>query len=38
MKMNLRKAQKEMRETRAKARKDGHNIPQSNYETINVSY
>lgn len=38
MKMNLRKAQKEMRETRAKARKDGHNIPQSNYETITVSY
>lgn len=38
MKMNLRKAQKEMRETRALARKDGHNIPQSNYETINVSY
>lgn len=38
MKMNLRKAQKEMRDTRAKARKDGHNIPQSNYETINVSY
>lgn len=38
MKMNLRKAQQEMRETRAKARRDGHNIPQSNYETINVSY
>lgn len=38
MQMNLRKAQKEMRDTRAKARKDGHNIPQSNYETISVSY
>lgn len=38
MKQNLRKAQKEMRETRALARKEGHNIPQSNYETINVSY
>lgn len=38
MKSNLRKAQKEMRETRALARKEGHNIPQSNYETINVSY
>ncbi|MBP3472912.1 MAG: WG repeat-containing protein [Paraprevotella sp.] len=38
MKSNLRKAQKEMRDTRAKARKEGHNIPQSNYETINVSF
>lgn len=38
MKMNLRKAQKEMRETRAQARKDGHNIPQSNYETVTVSF
>ena len=38
MKTNLRNAQKEMRDIRAKARKDGYNIPQSNYETINVSY
>lgn len=38
MKQNLRTAQKEMRETRALARKEGHIIPQSNYETINVSY
>lgn len=38
MKMNLRQAQREMRDIRTKARKDGYNIPQSNYETINVSY
>lgn len=38
MKKSLRNAQRAMREVRAKARKDGHNIPQSNYETINVSY
>lgn len=38
IKLNLRKAQKEMRETRALARKEGYNIPQSNYETIKVSY
>lgn len=38
MKSNLRNAQREMRDIRARARKDGHNIPQSNYETINVSY
>jgi len=38
MKRNLRNAQKEMRNIRAQARKDGHNIPQSNYETIDVSF
>lgn len=38
MKMNLREAQKEMKNIRAKARKEGYNIPQSNYETINVSF
>lgn len=38
MKQNLRKAQKEMRNTRAEARRDGYNIPQSNYETVTVSY
>ena len=38
MKQNLRKAQKEMRNTRADARRDGYNIPQSNYETVTVSY
>lgn len=38
MQTNLRKAQKEMRNIRTKAGKEGHNIPQSNYETINVSY
>ncbi len=38
MKSELRKAQQEMRKTRAEARKAGYTIPQSNYETINVSY
>lgn len=38
MKQNLRKAQKEMRETRIKARRDGYDIPQSNYETVSVSF
>lgn len=38
MKKNLRTAQKEMRDIRTKARRDGYNIPQSNYETVTVSY
>ncbi len=38
MKSSLRTAQREMKNTRAKARQDGYNIPQSSYETINVSF
>lgn len=38
LKQNLRNAQNEMRKIRQEARRYGHNIPQSNYETITVSY
>lgn len=38
MKHNLRNAQKEMRKVRDEARRNGFSIPQSEYETINVSY
>ena len=38
MKQNLRTAQREMRDLRSKARRDGYTIPQSNYETVNVSF
>lgn len=38
LKQNLRNAQSEMRKIRQEARRYGHNIPQSNYETITVSY
>lgn len=38
MKTNLRNAQREMRNIRAQANSEGFNIPQSNYETINVSF
>ena len=37
MQMNLRQAKKKMREVRAKARKDGYDIPQSMYETATIS-
>lgn len=37
-KQQLREAQKEMRSIREKARKQGITIPQSNYETVTVSY
>lgn len=38
IKMNLRKAQREMRKIRQEARRVGYTIEQSEYETINVSY
>jgi len=38
LKQNLRRAQSEMRKIRQEARRYGHNIPQSNYETVTVSY
>lgn len=38
MKRNLLTAQREMRELRRKAQRDGYNIPQSNYETVHVSF
>ncbi len=38
LKQNLRHAQSEMRKIRQEARRYGHNIPQSNYETVTVSY
>lgn len=38
LKQNLRNAQNEMRKIRQEARRYGHNIPQSNYETVTVSY
>lgn len=38
LKKNLRYAQNEMRKTRQEARQKGINIPQSNYETVSVSY
>lgn len=37
MKRNLRTAQREMRDLRSKARRDGYTIPQSTYETVTVS-
>lgn len=38
IKRNLRNAQKEMRECRREARKDGHTIPESEYETVTTSF
>lgn len=38
MKMELRKAQREMKKTREEALRAGYKISQSEYETINVSY
>lgn len=38
LKQNLRDAQKNMRRIRGEARQAGHNIPQSTYETVQVSY
>ena len=38
LKRNLRNAQKEMRECRQKASRDGYKISQSEYETVTVSY
>ena len=38
MKQNLRHAQTQMRNYRQEARRAGHNIPKSEYETVTVSY
>lgn len=38
MKQEMRQAQNEMRKIRQEARKAGYNIPQSQYENINVSF
>ena len=38
MKSEMRKAQREMRELRSEARRNGYTISRSNYENINVNY
>lgn len=38
LKKLLRESQSEMKKIRQEARRDGYNIPQSNYETVTVSY
>ena len=35
-KSNLTKAQREMRNIRLEAQRNGHNIPQSQYETVGL--